>query len=278
MNREFSETISSIKSEIRKSTSDKKGSSGTILIIGGSKYYTGAPYFASLAAFHSGSELVYIFSEPEATVSLKTLLPESIVCGIEYQEWILKKVSCCIMGPGLGRPSEETCKEITRILSYLGRRDIPIVIDGDGIRLASKLDIGDLKTVIITPNTNEQKYIGEFEKRIFYVLKGSNDVILWKDKEVKINNEGCPKRIGGQGDILAGTIASLVSKCKPPSSDKEVFGSIILGCVMVRKAGRLAYEKYWKSLITRDILEMLKESFRAGVEDSPELLALQSRK
>lgn len=276
MNREFSEASSSIKSRIRTSISERKGSSGTILIIGGSRHYTGAPYFASLAAFHSGSELVYIFSEPEAIVSLKTLLPESIVCGIEYQEWLLKKVSCCIIGPGLGRPSEETCKEITRILSYLGRRDIPIVIDGDGIRLASRLDIGDLKTVIITPNTNEQKYIDKFEKRIFYVLKGSNDVILWKEKEVRINNEGCPKRIGGQGDILAGTIASLVSNCKPLSSDKEIFGSIILGCIMVRKAVRLAYEKCWKSLITRDILEMLKESFRTELEDHTESLALQS--
>ncbi|KAG5859399.1 ribokinase-like protein [Encephalitozoon hellem] len=266
MNRVLSDTISSIKSRIRTSTSDKKGSSGTILIIGGSRHYTGAPYFASLAAFYSGSELVYIFSEPEAIAPLKTLLPESIVCGVECQEWLLDKITACVIGPGLGRPSEETCREISRILSYLDRRDIPIVIDGDGIRLIQKLGIGRLKTIIITPNANEQKYIDKFEKNFFYVLKGSEDVVLWGDREIRVDNEGCPKRIGGQGDILAGIIASLVSKCESPVVGDEVIGAIVLGCMMVRKAGNLAYRRYWKSLVTRDILEMMKEVFRDELE------------
>ncbi|ADM11271.1 putative sugar kinase [Encephalitozoon intestinalis ATCC 50506] len=266
MNKELEDVVSSIKSKLQALTSNKKGDSGTVLIIGGSRLYTGAPYFVSLAAFYTGCELVYVFSEEESIIPLKILLPESIVCGIEYQEWLLEKVSACVIGPGLGRPSEETQEEIRKILLHLSRRNVPVVVDGDGIRLAEKLGIENFGTVIITPNINERKHVEKIEKRFFYVLKGSTDVILWSGREIKIEDEGCPKRIGGQGDILAGTIASLVSKCKAPAMEIDVLGSILLGCMMVRKAGRLAYQKYKRGLITRDILEELKTIFKIEFE------------
>ncbi|CAD26282.1 similarity to HYPOTHETICAL PROTEIN YKP1_yeast [Encephalitozoon cuniculi GB-M1] len=266
MDKELAEIVSPVKSRLHTFTSNKKGDSGTVLIIGGCRYYTGAPYFASLAALFTGSELVYIFSEPEAIVSLKTLLPESIVCTIEYQEWLLQKVTACVVGSGLGRPSEATCKEIAKILSYLSGKGVPLVVDGDGIRLAERLGVRDFGTVIITPNHNEQKHIKKIEKRVFYVQKGPCDVVLWKDSETRVDIEGCPKRIGGQGDILAGTIASLVSKCKAPVAGQDVFGSVVLGCIMVRRAGRLAYKRHQRSLITRDILEELKTIFKSELE------------
>lgn len=262
MNKELELAISSVRSRVATATSERKGASGTILVIGGCRYYTGAPYFVSLAALFTGSEIVYVFSEPEAIPSLKSLLPESIVCGIEYQEWILQKVTACVVGPGLGRPSETTCKEIRKILVYLSRRSVPVIVDGDGIRLAGLMGIERFGTVIVTPNASEQKHIEEPNSRFFYVKKGPSDVILWGGEEVKVDGRGCPKRIGGQGDILAGTIASLVSRLESPAPSPEVMGSIVVGCRMVREAGRLAYERYWKGLITRDILEGLRDVFK----------------
>ena len=39
--------------------SSKKGDNGTVLVVGGSRIYHGAPILASLAALRSGTDLVY---------------------------------------------------------------------------------------------------------------------------------------------------------------------------------------------------------------------------
>lgn len=259
---ELEKATNSLKAHLSTTTEGQKGDAGTILVIGGSKYYTGAPFFVAMAALETGSELVYLFSEPEGIIPLKTLLPESIVCEIEYQEWILCRVTVCVVGSGLGRPSKATCTKIKKILAYLDEKQVPVIFDGDGIRLSRELGVNSLDNVILTPNLNEKKHIEKIEDRFFYVFKGANDLIIGCGKTLLIDVEGCEKRVGGQGDILAGVIASLVSKCKFPLAREDILASLILGCRLVRTAGSSAYKKHWKSLITRDILEELKESFK----------------
>jgi ATP-dependent NAD(P)H-hydrate dehydratase len=39
----------------------RKGDNGRIAVIGGSALYTGAPYFAAMAALKSGAELATVF-------------------------------------------------------------------------------------------------------------------------------------------------------------------------------------------------------------------------
>jgi ATP-dependent NAD(P)H-hydrate dehydratase len=41
-------------------------------VIGGSKDYTGAPYYAGMAALRTGAELVYLFTERGAATAIKT--------------------------------------------------------------------------------------------------------------------------------------------------------------------------------------------------------------
>lgn len=263
---EMMESIAMLKSRLSATVPEsKKGEGGTILIIGGCRYYTGAPFFVAMGALHTGSELVYLFSEPEAVVPLKTLLPECIVCGIEYQEWILNRITTCVVGSGLGRPLESTCREITRILGYLDSRGVPIVVDGDGIRLHREFGVQGFQNVILTPNSNEQKYMGDIRDGFFYVQKGPRDVILKDRRRLVVDTEGCPKRVGGQGDILAGVIASLVSKCRHPLEKNDILASVVVGCRLVRSAGRLSYRRHWRTLITRDILEELRRCFKSEV-------------
>ena len=52
--------------------STHKGQSGRIGVIGGSKDYTGAPYYAGMAALRTGAELVYLFTERGAATAIKT--------------------------------------------------------------------------------------------------------------------------------------------------------------------------------------------------------------
>lgn len=48
-------------------------------ILGGSEHYTGAPYYAGLAALRTGAELVYVFTALEAANPIKCYSPELMV-------------------------------------------------------------------------------------------------------------------------------------------------------------------------------------------------------
>jgi len=59
-----------------------KGSSGRLAIVGGSARYTGAPYFASMAALKVGSDLVTVFCASEASIPIKCYSPELMVAPV----------------------------------------------------------------------------------------------------------------------------------------------------------------------------------------------------
>ena len=61
-----------------------KGSSGRVGVLGGSAQYTGAPYYASMAALKTGSDLAFIFCAEEAALPLKCYSPELMVSPV-YQ-------------------------------------------------------------------------------------------------------------------------------------------------------------------------------------------------
>ncbi|KAG0439611.1 ATP-dependent (S)-NAD(P)H-hydrate dehydratase [Dictyocoela muelleri] len=182
-----------IKDSYRLNQSAKKGDNGVVLIIGGSKIYTGAPYFASITAYRSGCDLVYIFT---TNPDLKILCPESVVCTFndnktipftddnnlknlkinnnlknlkvnvdkynydfdnhfifadtEY-DWILPRVSICIVGCGLGRIDFSYLKAIMRILLKI---NVPVIFDGDGLHYFNYFRLC-CRISILTPNFNE---------------------------------------------------------------------------------------------------------------------------
>lgn len=59
-----------------------KGSSGRIGILGGSERYTGAPYYAGMAALHVGSDLAFVFCAEEASLAIKSYSPELMVAPV----------------------------------------------------------------------------------------------------------------------------------------------------------------------------------------------------
>jgi hypothetical protein len=61
-----------------------KGSSGRVGIMGGSARYSGAPYYASMAALKVGSDLATVFCASEASTPIKCYSPELMVSPV-YQ-------------------------------------------------------------------------------------------------------------------------------------------------------------------------------------------------
>ena len=56
-----------------------KGQSGRICIIGGSKEYSGAPYFSSISSMRAGADLSYVLTTKDAAPIIKSYSPELIV-------------------------------------------------------------------------------------------------------------------------------------------------------------------------------------------------------
>ena len=61
-------------------TSDMhKGQGGKVGVIGGSKDYCGAPYYAAISSLRVGADLSHIFADVEAATPIKWYSPEFIV-------------------------------------------------------------------------------------------------------------------------------------------------------------------------------------------------------
>lgn len=60
-------------------TSRYKGQNGRIVVIGGSRDYTGAPYYAGQSALKYGADLATILCSKEAAIPIKTYSPELMV-------------------------------------------------------------------------------------------------------------------------------------------------------------------------------------------------------
>ena len=89
-----------------------KGQNGKVAIIGGSKTYTGAPYFAAMAALRTGSDLAFVYCHEDAAIPIKSYSPEIIVSSIlpkanknQQVRPALEIAKSVVIGCGMGRQS-----------------------------------------------------------------------------------------------------------------------------------------------------------------------------
>lgn len=122
----------------------RKGTSGRIGVIGGSKDYTGAPYYSAKSSLRVGADLSYVVCCKSASQTIKSYSPELIVSPIlddpifktEFTSLIVKLHSI-VVGPGLGRQKEQfaTAGEAIRLARQY---EIPITIDADAVLLIAE--------------------------------------------------------------------------------------------------------------------------------------------
>ena len=87
-----------------------KGLTGKVAVIGGSKTYSGAPYFAAMAALRTGSDLSFVYCHEDAALAIKSYSPEIIVNSVwskmakeEQIRPVFQVAKSIVVGPGLGR-------------------------------------------------------------------------------------------------------------------------------------------------------------------------------
>ncbi|XP_022979515.1 ATP-dependent (S)-NAD(P)H-hydrate dehydratase [Cucurbita maxima] len=209
----------------------------------------------------------------------------------EVDKW-LERFDCLVIGPGLGRdPFLLEC--VSEIIKHARQTNIPMVIDGDGLFLITdNLHlVSNYPLAVLTPNVNEYKRLVKnvllaevdeqdapnqllsLAKRIgglTILRKGRADLICDGETVKSVSIYGSPRRCGGQGDILSGSVAVFVSWAR--QQGLVIDGNLatspknptVLGCIagsaLLRKAASLAFENKKRSTLTTDIIEFLWRS------------------
>ena len=251
-----------------------KGDFGRLLVIGGSKKYSGSPAFNALAAlsmsaYRTGTDVVEVISPRRAADIIATYSPDLITIPldgnyIEKKHLLIllresKNKSAFVIGGGM----ERNKSTLSAVGNYLRKIKIPGVIDADAIYAIKNINI-DLRNFVITPHSHEfyiltrKKTTENLKERIALVkqqakklnttilLKGHIDIIS-NGKETAINRTGTPYMTkGGTGDTLAGIVGSLIAQ------KNSLFLSACAAAYINGKAGELTKKK--TSLVASDLL------------------------
>lgn len=218
-----------------------KGNFGKLLLLCGSRGFTGAACLAARGALRTGAGLVFL-GVPESIYAIEAVkLDEPVVFPLRDSDGMLgadavpeirerfSGMDAVLIGPGLGR-SEGTLAVLTAVL-----RDFrgPVVVDADGINLLARhkdLLRGRTGTTILTPHDGEFARLGGVigedravaagtiasELGCIVLLKGHRTVIT-DGKACYCNPTGNPgMAVGGSGDVLAGIIVSLLGQGLQP--------------------------------------------------------------
>ena len=218
-----------------------KGTFGKVLLLCGSRGFTGAAYLAAMGALRTGAGLVFL-GVPESIYAIEAVkLNEPVVFPLPDSDGKLAKEACeeikrrlpqmdaVLIGCGLGQ-SEGVLQAVKTVLTHA---TCPVVLDADGINVLAQhkyLLRGRKYPTILTPHDGEFLRFGGrlSENRMETSARFSRDwncILLLKGHRTcitdgsrgYINHTGNPgMAVGGSGDILAGMIVSLLGQGVAP--------------------------------------------------------------
>lgn len=218
-----------------------KGNFGKLLLLCGSRGYTGAAFFAAMGALRSGAGLVFL-GVPESIYGIEAVkLNEPVIFPLPdaggrlsadaVPEILtrLPQMDAVLVGPGLGQ-SEGTLAVVRAVLE---NAQCPVVVDADGINvLSAHRDLlrGRKSPTILTPHDGEFARLGGVigedrmsaaaalaeELGCVALLKG-HETCITDGTDGYLNPTGNPgMAVGGSGDVLAGVITALLGAGLPP--------------------------------------------------------------
>lgn len=281
---DYSETSDTLLKKVIQARSEDshKGDNGVVGVVGGSRIFHGAPYFASMAALRTGADLVYLAVPKLIVSSLRSLAPELIVFPIAdakltrgaagaLLKW-LPEIDSLVIGPGLGRQNLEGVEKI--ITDVCLERKIKASMDAEAQNTKIYSFVKG-KDCITTPHPGEFKRIfgddpgSTLDEKInsvsrqaasygtTIVLKGSKTVIS-DGTSVYVNKTGsAAMTCGGIGDILSGVIGALLAQAR--GTDLKSVEVAAAASYVVGQAGSKAAEKRGFHIIASDIIDQISE-------------------
>ncbi len=256
-----------------------KGAYGSVLVVGGSKLYSGAATLAACAALRSGADLVSVVAcERAANIAanfqidlISYPLRGDYLTSRHITEIMdiahMRRINSVVIGCGIGRHQSS----LLAISKLIQKFIVPLVIDADGLRAISASPASVLaKHCILTPHLGElaillavDKVNDDFESRLeaakaaavkfrsVVLLKGNVDIVTDGTTTIT-NNSGTPlMTVGGTGDVLAGVVGALLAR------GVGLIEAAHAACYINGKAGELAGEKYGEGMAASDILKFI---------------------
>lgn len=264
-----------------------KGENGSVLVVGGSHLYVGAPRLTALGALRAGADLVFLLTVEEVPREDPDIIyvpvdgPYVEPSELDVAPW--NRIDAVVVGPGLD--GTNTRGIVRRVAE---EHDGPIVVDADGLRGVSDLDLDE--RFILTPHPGE--LAREFDVEVpddiegraevaaevasehgcTVVITGYVDVVASPEGEVRYNVTGSPgMTVGGTGDVLAGVIGAMASVLEDP------FEAACVGTFLVGAAGQRAERKKSYGFTATDVAESVPKAMRnpwsarpTGIEHVPE--------
>lgn len=262
-----------------------KGNYGSVLVVCGSKLYSGSATFAGVSALRAGADLVAVCAPIYAASVAAHKIPDLMVYPLNGEYLSTKhinsvldvahvrRINSAVIGCGLGR-HVSTVSAIYKLISKL---TVPMVLDADALfAIAHKPSVVLGKQVILTPHAgelatllNQKILLEDFDERIVaakqaalkyeavVLLKGHVDIIT-DGASMITNNSGSPFMTkGGFGDTLSGICAALLAR------GVGVMEAAYAAAFINGEAGELAAKKYGEGVIASDIFEMIPQVISA---------------
>ena len=265
--------------------SSHKNTRGAVLVIAGSRDYSGAPFLSALSALRSGSGLVRV-AVPQNMQPVDSRCFSLIVrrvkdngsgyfCeqSIKELEPLIALSDSIVIGPGIGQN-----RDLVPFLSYLCTVDKPMVFDADALNVISQipeifkekesniltphpgemhrlLDAFDLSECLNSDRITQAKTLAETTGSTV-VLKGHRSVTASPDGRVAVNSSGCPAlATAGSGDCLTGVIASFIAR------EADYFEDVAAAVYIHGLAGEMSYFGS-RGMIADDIPVLVAEAMK----------------
>jgi NAD(P)H-hydrate epimerase len=276
-----------------------KNSHGHVLVIAGSRGFTGAAALCGNAAMRSGAGLVTVGTPASAQPTVAgQVMPEVMTAALaetdrgavsdEALSHVLKlaeRANVIALGPGLSSDEAQTRDFVRKLVE---QRSTPMVVDADGLNCLAPWP-AELRgstdfPVILTPHPGEMlRLIGSNDKlaiadrvtvarefaiahELIVVLKGTRPLIAAPDGRVFINPTGNPGLgTAGAGDTLTGVIAGFLAQAYGTLKHQaDALDTVIAALYISGFAGDLAAEEIgMRSLVASDIRDHLSAAICA---------------
>jgi NAD(P)H-hydrate epimerase len=239
----------------RKDAGSSKYGAGSVLVVGGSAGFAGAPLLCALAALRAGAGIAWAAVDETVAAVSAVQVPEVMVRALPGGLELAERAGAVAVGPGLGR--DEGAQQLARRLAQRHRG--AVVIDADALfALAGRLDLVSRRRVpaVLTPHEGEMARLLGRESdwvrcnrlaavreaaasaRAVVLLKGADTLIAGPggDRVVVSVSDTPGLATAGSGDVLTGVIAAMLAKGLDP------WTAACCGAVMHGRAGRAAAE------------------------------------
>jgi len=281
-----------------------KGDYGKLLVVAGHREYPGAPRLVARAAMRSGAGLVRLVvpepiygvccDDPSLMVSAHPAASdggfpaEPSETLLNWQDW----ADALVIGPGLG----DSLSAQMLVRALLGRRDMPTVVDADGLRALGNTWAPPAERewpLVLTPHVGElarlqalapQQALDEWfelvshaavERQALLLAKSNQCVIGMPNGSLIFPARGHPALAsGGTGDVLSGIIGALLARLAvhaPELAAERIHAQseVVASAVNIHAAAARAGVERWgeNGLTATDLADLVPEGIRrlAGV-------------